>query len=172
MYASREARAAAIEADAGRPAAEHLSDLVTSAAAFRARLAQLPGTAEDVVLRMVSGAEVEAWEIVLLRIREVEIHHVDLAAGYGVDDWSDEFARRSLGPGRARVRRARRRPLRAALRTRRRQLARRPRPDVAARAGAAAPGVAGRALRRSWPRPGRPYGRPARSPVVVRTRCV
>lgn len=96
MYASREARAAAIDADAGRSAAEHLRDLLTSAAALRTRLGALPVTAEDVVLRMVSGAEVEAWEIVLLRIREVEIHHVDLAAGYRVDDWSDEFARRSL----------------------------------------------------------------------------
>ena len=38
--------------------------------------------ADDALLRMVSGAEIEGWEIVHLRLREVEIHHVDLAAGY------------------------------------------------------------------------------------------
>ncbi len=96
MYDSREARATAIEADAGRTLAEHLDDLVTSAERLRANLAGMTVEADRAVLRMVSGAEVEGWEIVLLRIREVEIHHVDLAAGFGVGDWSERFARRSL----------------------------------------------------------------------------
>ena len=36
------------------------------------------------------------WEIPLLRIREVEIHHVDLDAGYTPAHWSDDFVHRTL----------------------------------------------------------------------------
>ena len=36
---------------------------------------------------MTSGASAYGWEIPFLRVREVEIHHVDLDAGYTPDDW-------------------------------------------------------------------------------------
>ena len=45
---------------------------------------------------MSSGATAYGWEIPLLRTREVEIHHVDLAAGYTPADWTAEFAARTL----------------------------------------------------------------------------
>jgi len=96
MYASREARAAAIEADAYRPADVQLADLVGSAEELAARLDAMGPRADDAVLRMVSGAEVEGWEVPLLRIREVEIHHVDLAAGYLPEDWPEAFCLRTL----------------------------------------------------------------------------
>ena len=55
-----------------------------------------PASAEAAILRLGSGAEIEGWELPLVRIRELEIHHVDLDAGYSVTDWSDAFAMRTL----------------------------------------------------------------------------
>ena len=37
---------------------------------------------------MRAGATAYGWEIPLMRVREVEIHHVDLDAGYTPDDWA------------------------------------------------------------------------------------
>jgi maleylpyruvate isomerase len=45
---------------------------------------------------MPSGASAYGWEIPYLRVRELEIHHVDLALGYTPADWSAEFATRTL----------------------------------------------------------------------------
>ena len=45
---------------------------------------------------MRSGATAYGWEIPRIRVREVEIHHVDLDAGYTPDDWSPDFAARTL----------------------------------------------------------------------------
>ena len=92
MYVSRDARAAAIEADAYRPAAVQLADLVDSAEALSARLEAMSNEADDALLRMVSGAEIEGWELVHLRLREVEIHHVDLAAGYSPANWPADLS--------------------------------------------------------------------------------
>ncbi len=96
MYGSREARVAAIEAGAGRPLADQQDDVEETAARFREAVAGVNDDVGDRVLRLGSGAEVEAWELPLLRIRELEIHHVDLAAGYGVDAWTDAFWTRTL----------------------------------------------------------------------------
>ena len=63
MYASRDARAAAIEADAYRTAAVQLADLVGSAEALADRLAAMGPHADDAHLCLVSGAEVEGWEL-------------------------------------------------------------------------------------------------------------
>jgi maleylpyruvate isomerase len=96
MYASPDARSAAIEADAHRPATVQLDDLVASAHTLAHRLARMTTAADDVLLRMVSGAEIEGWQLVHLRLREVEIHHVDLAAGYGPTNWPPSFAPHTL----------------------------------------------------------------------------
>ena len=45
---------------------------------------------------MLRGATAYGWEIPLIRVREVEIHHVDLAAGYTPEQWNDAFAARTL----------------------------------------------------------------------------
>jgi maleylpyruvate isomerase len=43
-----------------------------------------------------SGSGIEAWELPAVRMREVKIHHVDLADGYRAADWSDAFILRTL----------------------------------------------------------------------------
>ena len=98
MYpGGREGRAADIEAGAGR----HLGDLRLDLAEAAERLLSafaddLPPEARDREVTMSSGATAYGWEIPLLRTREVEIHHVDLAAGYTPADWTAEFAARTL----------------------------------------------------------------------------
>ena len=37
-----------------------------------------------------------AWYILVRRLREVEVHHVDLGAGYGPADWPETFVHRDL----------------------------------------------------------------------------
>lgn len=96
MYPSAEARAADIEAGAGRGLRDQLRDLQDSAHRLRGRLGESSQETDHRILRITNGAEVEGWEIPLLRIREMEVHHVDLAVGYAPADWSDEFCTRTL----------------------------------------------------------------------------
>ena len=91
QYPSAQARDAAIEAGAGRPARELLADLRESAAAFRAEAAGLPQAAWQVVVRGLRGRGHPAWYTLSRRLSEVEIHHVDLAAGYQAADWPAVF---------------------------------------------------------------------------------
>jgi maleylpyruvate isomerase len=95
MYASQEARDADIEAGSGRPAGELLSDLVASARRLDDALLTMPPEGMGRVVRM-RASEVPGAEIPLLRIREVEIHHVDLDYGYTPAHWTPEFAERTL----------------------------------------------------------------------------
>jgi len=92
-----EGRAAAIEAGAGRPAAELLADLVD---ACRAVDDLLPVIGEEVWDREVLAGNgpttVPAARLVYSRWREVEIHHVDLGRGYAPADWPTELATRML----------------------------------------------------------------------------
>lgn len=90
MYPSREARDADIEAGARRPAAELAADVRDSAAAFAAAAAGLPDEAWSATVRNPRG-EFPARVALDLRRSEVEVHHVDLAAGYGPVDWPDDF---------------------------------------------------------------------------------
>ncbi len=96
MYLSKEAKFAAIETDGVRPLEDQLVDLEATAQRLSVRLTELPHAADEAVLKMITGAEVEGWELPLLRIREVEIHHVDLALDYDVQSWTDEFSVRTL----------------------------------------------------------------------------
>lgn len=95
MYPSPEVRAADIEAGASRPVAAQVADLEASAAAFSEALRALP--AERFSARVRIGThEVPAAEILPAREREVEVHHVDLDAGYAPQDWPPGFAGRAL----------------------------------------------------------------------------
>jgi maleylpyruvate isomerase len=96
MYASREARAADIEAGAGRPAAELVADMSASSAAFADEAARMPDDAWTATVQALTGGPIPAAEVLLLRLSEVEIHHVDLGAGYGYRDWPDEFVAAAL----------------------------------------------------------------------------
>ena len=97
MYpGGRATRDADIERDAGRPASEQVADTEAASERLAAALADLPAGALGVELRLGSGATIPAGLLPLRRIREVEIHLVDLAAGYRRADWSLAFAERTL----------------------------------------------------------------------------
>jgi maleylpyruvate isomerase len=92
MYPSQEARDAAIEAGAGRPAAELAADVRACAAALAAEAARMPDDAGSVQVRRTPvGEPFPASAVPMKRLTETEIHHVDLAAGYGYRDWPREF---------------------------------------------------------------------------------
>jgi maleylpyruvate isomerase len=91
QYASPESRTADIEAGAGRPLPEQVADLRASAARFDQAVLDLPADRWDYVVRMRGGLERRAPQLLDARLREVEIHHVDLDAGYRPEDWPGSF---------------------------------------------------------------------------------
>ncbi len=94
MYPSEEARARAIQAGAGRSAADLAADLRASAAAFEAA-ADLPAGAWDAPVAR-RGVTFPAAGILTRRLSELEIHHVDLGAGYQPGDWPADFVQETL----------------------------------------------------------------------------
>jgi len=96
MYASAARRSADIEAGAGRPGAALAADVGESAAAFAAEAASLPDDAWTVPVRTLNGPPFPARGVLERRLSEVEIHHVDLAAGYVPADWPDDFLTEAL----------------------------------------------------------------------------
>jgi maleylpyruvate isomerase len=96
QYPSLQARDDAIQAGAGRPAAELLADLRESAAAFQAEAASMPERAWRVSVHGVRGGGHPAWYTLARRLSEVEIHHVDLGVGYQASDWPGWFVAERL----------------------------------------------------------------------------
>ncbi len=94
-YPSPEARTAGIEAGAGRPLDEQLTDLRAASDRFAQAVADMPADAWMVQLPLSTGLQ-RAARVVWRRLREVEVHHVDLAAGYTPDDWPESFTHRVL----------------------------------------------------------------------------
>jgi maleylpyruvate isomerase len=92
-YASPEAREAAIEAGAGRPLREQIEDIRAAHERFADAGAAMPAQAWTFHLDFVG---LPAAGVPWARLREVEVHHVDLGAGYTPADWSDAFALRLL----------------------------------------------------------------------------
>lgn len=90
QYADNNERERGIEAGAGRTAAELLADLDASAAALAAEAGTLRPADWAAELRG-HGASHPAWFTLQRRLTEVEIHHVDLGAGYGPQDWPLPF---------------------------------------------------------------------------------
>src|SRR5918996_916525 len=81
MYESADARAAAIETGASRPLGELVADGRESSARFGAAIAAVPEEGWEFRVRAGAGAAghaIPARRVVWLRLREVEIHHVDL----------------------------------------------------------------------------------------------
>ncbi|MGC5017976.1 maleylpyruvate isomerase family mycothiol-dependent enzyme [Micromonospora sp. DT47] len=95
MYASAAARSADIEAGASRPLAAHLDDLRRAADRFVEAVAAMPAEAWTATVETPRGSRVAA-ELVWGRLREVEVHHVDLAAGHRPEDWPEAFGHRLL----------------------------------------------------------------------------
>ena len=96
MYASAESRAADIEAGAGRPAADLALDVRESAAALAAEAASMPDDAWTAQVRALHGPPFPARGVLGRRLSEVEIHHVDMAAGYLPGDWPADFVSEAL----------------------------------------------------------------------------
>ncbi|WP_444948240.1 maleylpyruvate isomerase family mycothiol-dependent enzyme [Micromonospora ureilytica] len=95
MYASLEARTADIEAGSNRPPAAHVDDLRRTADLFSEAVAAMPAEAWAATVQARKGP----WPAALLvwgRLREIEVHHLDLAADYQAADWSETFAHRLL----------------------------------------------------------------------------
>ena len=90
-YASAEARDEAIQAGGRRTGAELAEDLRSAAAAFDERARSLPDRAWSTEVRP-RGEPLTPARLLMVRLREVEIHHVDLDAGYRVADIPDWVA--------------------------------------------------------------------------------
>jgi maleylpyruvate isomerase len=97
QYPSAEARDREIEEGAGRPAADLLDALETSAAAFAAEAAALTDADWTAHVHGIRGRGHRAWYTLWRRLSEVEIHHVDLGAGYEPAQWPVDFAAEALG---------------------------------------------------------------------------
>lgn len=91
MYPSREARDAAIETGASRPADALVADLRESAAAFAAEAARMTPGAWAAPGRALDGPPFPVSALLIRRLGEVEIHHSDLGLAYRPSDWPDEF---------------------------------------------------------------------------------
>jgi maleylpyruvate isomerase len=96
QYASAQQRESDISAGAHRPPSEQVADLETSAARFADAAARMPAAAWTTTISWLSGKTGPAASVVWARLREVEVHHIDLAAGYGPGDWPDGFTHRLL----------------------------------------------------------------------------
>jgi maleylpyruvate isomerase len=99
MYPSRQVRDGDIEAGASRPVHELIADLGTASGRFASAVTDLPA---DVWPREVrvgpggTGKTVPARRTLWMRLLELEMHHVDLDAGYTPANWPDMFVRRAL----------------------------------------------------------------------------
>ena len=91
MYPSTQARAADIEAGAGRPLAEQLADVRSTGAAFAAAAQQLSTQHWEATVRTRRGP-VRACIVAWMRVREVWLHLVDLDAGAQLDVLPEDIA--------------------------------------------------------------------------------
>jgi len=95
QYPSRAHRDAGIEAGAGRDWATLVADVRDSAARF-AKAAQELGAEHWAQHLDLPGGPSPVALVPWRRLREVEVHHVDLAGPYTPDDWPEWFAHRVL----------------------------------------------------------------------------
>ena len=96
MYASPQARHDDIYAGAGRPADEQVTDVEDSADRFAQSATEVPESNWSNIVELRGGFQIPAWEIFIRRLSEVEIHHVDLDAGYTPAHWPADWVSRAL----------------------------------------------------------------------------
>jgi maleylpyruvate isomerase len=96
MYPSTEQRTADIEAGASRPLSEQINDVTAAAERFHTAATQLSPADWAATVRWRGDQARSAAYIPWARLREVEMHHVDLDAGYRSADWPDAFVHRLL----------------------------------------------------------------------------
>jgi maleylpyruvate isomerase len=102
QYPSWEERDSDIERCSKRSRDEHLTALAEASAAFAAAAGRVPPDRWSFEVHGIAGEPQPVARFLFGRLREVEIHHVDLAAGYGAKDWDEAFVRAVLEevPGR------------------------------------------------------------------------
>jgi len=96
QYPSAYLRDADIEAGAPRPAGQQVLDLTAAVTRLSALTAAVPASTWSATVRARHGTPLRAAGIARMRLLEVEIHHVDLAAGYTPDDWPALFVAEEL----------------------------------------------------------------------------
>lgn len=104
MYPSVEARAAGIEAAAALPPAALRGLLRDSADALHVAMSRLVDADDAALWRLLlfgappsdAAPDVPAWTLGWARLREVEIHHLDLDAGLEPSDWPEPFVERMV----------------------------------------------------------------------------
>jgi maleylpyruvate isomerase len=94
QYPSADARARDIEAGADRSVQALAADLRVTATLFDDTVRALPDPAWSVEVTARSGEQCTPHRIVFIRLRELEVHHVDLDVGYGWADIPEDVAAR------------------------------------------------------------------------------
>ncbi|MER7518760.1 maleylpyruvate isomerase family mycothiol-dependent enzyme [Streptomyces sp. NPDC126499] len=94
MYEDAESRDADIRRDAGRPVEEQLADLRVTADRFEEVCRESADWDRTVELR--NGVTDRAARVPFRRWVEVALHHVDLDAGYELEDLPEEFTAREI----------------------------------------------------------------------------
>ena len=93
MYASQDARADDIAELSGADHAELRDRLLASLTTFQDAMLALPKEAWSGRFERTPGGPTFPVDAVpLMRVREIEIHHADLGAGYTADHWPASFA--------------------------------------------------------------------------------
>jgi len=104
QYPSQEARDKQIEERASQPAEQIVAELSRSTKEFTAQARELSGEAWTAEVRAIRGPAHPGWYTLHRRLSEVEIHHVDLAAGYASADWPTWFVEAMLYDATGRLR--------------------------------------------------------------------
>src|SRR5207245_7746700 len=81
-----------VEQGVGRPAAELLADVAASARRLEETWAQCERAGWP-HSNLLAGDRFPTTESPIRRLREVEVHHVDLGLGYTSADWPDPYVR-------------------------------------------------------------------------------
>ncbi len=104
MYPSMEARNAGIEEAAHLPRHDLRVLLDSTSAALAVAVRRLADADDESLERLVlfgapppgTTPDVPAWTLGFARLREVEIHHLDLGAGLAPSDWPESFVARMV----------------------------------------------------------------------------
>ncbi|WP_081512473.1 maleylpyruvate isomerase family mycothiol-dependent enzyme [Nocardia donostiensis] len=96
QYASAFLRDSDIEEGAPRPLSEQRADLVESTGRLVGLAQTLSVQQWNAEVRTRQGRPIPASQIPWMRWQELEIHHVDLNAGYSPSDWPADFVARIL----------------------------------------------------------------------------
>ena len=92
MYASPESRDADIDALAAEAPTVVRERFLTATGRYSEALeAMAEGDWDGRFERTPGGQSIALGNVPLMRVREVEIHHADLGAGYSADDWPGDF---------------------------------------------------------------------------------